>query len=173
MNAVAVVKNNDINLFYLFNRRLHCYLLDIVMRIITNLGDFPFTIALTLILLVPNKQSFRTPGLRLAVVITISQFIAQLLKRVVNRPRPYKILDHVIAVKPPACQYSFPSGHTCTAFTMAFVLANSIPGLALLVFPLACLVAVSRMYLGFHYPTDVLCGFLIAYSSFLFYVNFL
>ncbi|MDI6704814.1 MAG: phosphatase PAP2 family protein [Bacillota bacterium] len=88
-----------------------------------------------------------------------------MIKRVVNRPRPYKTLENAIALKPPSCQYSFPSGHTCAAFTMAFVLANNMPEFGLAFYLLASMVGISRMYLGFHYPTDVLAGFLIAHLS--------
>ncbi len=166
MSRIAwYVKNSEVQLFYLLNRKIHCYLLDVVMRGVTHLGSIGFSIMFPIVLFLSNSQQTRQLGLQVALALSLSQIVVQLVKRMVNRPRPYKALENAIAVKPPSCKYSFPSGHTCAAFSMAFVLSNSIPDFGFVFLLLASLVGISRIYLGFHYPTDVLAGFGIAHIS--------
>jgi len=84
----------------------------------------------------------------------------------VNRPRPCLALTGARVFRALNNNNSFPSGHTCAAITMAFVLAQTFPHAALLLFILAVMVGISRIYLGVHYPTDVLAGAAIGYFSF-------
>lgn len=89
------------------------------------------------------------------------------LKELVARPRPYtQIPDLTILVKEPH-DWSFPSGHTTASFAFAFAFCfglnrkkYSIP-----IFVLASLIAFSRLYVGVHYPTDVLGGLLVGTLS--------
>ncbi|MGD0154192.1 MAG: phosphatase PAP2 family protein [Thermacetogeniaceae bacterium] len=170
----AYLQRGDRTVFYALNRKLHCLLLDILMRVITNLGSVGFTLALLAAFLFSRHPLTRNAGINLAIGLVSSQIIVHTVKRLVNRPRPYRTLEDAIAIHPPACKYSFPSGHTATAFVIAFILAASLPvsgAVAGVLFALAFLVAISRIYLGFHYPTDVLVGFGIAYLCFLMTIN--
>ncbi len=163
MSTIAFyLKRGDAWLFYFFNRRLHCYLLDQVMKGITSLGSTGFSIFLPLLLFLLFPILGWGVGIHTTLTLVIAQGFAQLLKRVVNRPRPYRVLDNAIVVKPPPCEYSFPSGHTCAAFALALSLTSFFPMGGFIYLPLAMMVGISRIYLGVHYPTDVLIGFLIA-----------
>lgn len=157
------IKRGETRVFYFFNHTLSCRYLDGLMRTITHLGSTTFSIIfpLSLIFLIPS-YFVKMIGLHLSLTLGISQLLAQVLKRIVNRPRPYRVMEDVIARRPPSCQYSFPSGHTCAAFAMALVLTVIFPSWGFLFVGLAGLVGISRIYLGYHYPTDVLVGFLIA-----------
>lgn len=161
------IKASDIKLFFWFNQGFNCHPLDNIMQIFTQFGSLPATITLPLLLLISGTRELMIAGLRMCMVLIFSQLIVHIIKRLVNRPRPYKSMDDVIAIRPPLCIYSFPSGHTCAAFSMALVLAGGFPVLAPMALIIAAVVGISRIYLGVHYPTDVLVGFLIAYGSFL------
>ncbi len=157
-----LIRKNDIDLFYFFNKSLHCKILNRLMLTITQFGSTVFSVLLPVSLFCFGNNNIRLLGLRIGSVLIISQIIVQFIKRLVNRQRPYKVLEYACAIKPPKCQYSFPSGHTCTAFSIALVLSGSINGFAVLFLSLAFLVGISRIYLGAHYPTDVFAGTIIA-----------
>ena len=76
------------------------------------------------------------------------------IKRAVRRTRP--AID-IQALDPPD-RYSFPSGHSAAAFALAIAMFGAVPLLAPVLIVVASLVAYGRMYLGVHYPLDVLAG---------------
>ena len=82
-----------------------------------------------------------------------SDGLASLGKYVTDRHRPF---EHRLG--PPVSSSSFPSGHSATSFACATVLAAFAPRLRVPLFALAALIAISRLYNGVHYPTDVLAG---------------
>jgi undecaprenyl-diphosphatase len=77
------------------------------------------------------------------------------------RERPYISHLRIRVGTAPLDRYSFPSGHTLHAVCFAILLTAYFPVFAWLVVPFAALVAVSRVVLGLHYPTDVVVGALI------------
>lgn len=98
---------------------------------------------------------------RALATLVVSHIIVQLVKRTVGRPRPSRVLNNQTLVVEPD-RFSFPSGHSAAAMSVAFVYAFVFPPLALILIPLAFLVGASRVCLGVHYPGDVLIGQLIA-----------
>lgn len=167
MNSIrSYIKSSDLRIFFLFNHRLRCLSLNISMQLITQIGSWFFCIIFPIILIFSSSPETVITGTRIAVILVFSQMIVYLVKRLVNRPRPYRAMNNVIANRFPMCVYSFPSGHTCAAFCLALVLANGYPHYQAWFILVAALVGVSRIYLGVHYPTDVLVGFMVAYGSF-------
>jgi len=85
-----------------------------------------------------------------------ADLLARLIKDATRRHRPF-----VHQLGPTTSTYSFPSGHSATAFACATVLAAFAPRLRVPLFVLAILIALSRLYNGDHYPTDVVAGALL------------
>lgn len=83
------------------------------------------------------------------------------LKRHIRRPRPCAAGRGVVALVAPLDQFSFPSGHTLHAVAFTAVACSWFPGLAVLLVPFAALIALSRVVLGLHYPSDVLAAIAI------------
>ena len=84
-----------------------------------------------------------------------------MIKTVINRARPFDKLRGVRIVGTKARGYSFPSGHTSQAFFMATLLGRCFEagtGLCVLLYFTALLVGLTRIYVGMHYPRDVLSG---------------
>lgn len=84
------------------------------------------------------------------------------LKKGLKRQRPFEACPEIIPVGKRPKDRSFPSGHTCITFLTAFIYLQHVPSLGFVLLFIASLVALSRMVLGVHYPTDVLGGFVLA-----------
>lgn len=80
------------------------------------------------------------------------------LKRKLVRERPFISFDAIECAIPPLDRYSFPSGHTLHAVLFTSISTTYVPELSLVLVPFTILVALSRVVLGLHYPTDVLVG---------------
>jgi undecaprenyl-diphosphatase len=97
----------------------------------------------------------------MALVGLAGVLVYKWLKTSTERVRPYShngdIFQNVAALD----QFSFPSGHTLHAVSFSWVLLHDYPEWAVLVIPFAALVALSRVVLGLHYPSDVLMGALL------------
>jgi undecaprenyl-diphosphatase len=97
----------------------------------------------------------RRPPLFLAVLFAdgLGELAADALKAGIPRARPH---DHALVARPHT--HSFPSGHATTSFACATALALALPRLRMPLYVLAAAVAWSRVYVGVHYPLDVVAG---------------
>ncbi|HTP89167.1 MAG TPA: phosphatase PAP2 family protein [Bryobacteraceae bacterium] len=85
----------------------------------------------------------------------------QALKRMIGRKRPCEIEPHCWATVMPPDEFSFPSGHTMTAFAVTVAIALFFPSLSAALLFFAFSIAVSRVVLGMHFVSDVIAGMLL------------
>lgn len=157
------MKGQDSRVLYLLNRSMKCRPLDILMYLFTQLGSLTAVVSLALICLFSSQPTIANAGHNLAIVLIFTQIIVHLLKWLTSRPRPFIFGGDDISSRISAPGFSFPSGHTCAAFAVAITLKSVVPVPSELLITLAALVGISRIYLGAHYPSDVLAGILIAF----------
>ncbi|MBQ2746751.1 MAG: phosphatase PAP2 family protein [Clostridia bacterium] len=131
------------------------------MPIITKFGDGGvFWIALAVIFLIFKKT--RKMGLCMGLALLMGFITGNLiLKNVVGRIRPYDLNPEIEILVKHLSDYSFPSGHTLASFeaATAIFINNKKIGIPALV--LAFLIAISRIYLYVHYPSDVLAAIIL------------
>ena len=101
---------------------------------------------------------------RAAATLVLSHLIVQCIKRTAVRARPAGAVGCAAHVREPD-RFSFPSGHACAALAVALAYALALPGPTFLLIPLALAVGASRVFLGVHYPGDVIIGQLIAVAA--------
>lgn len=126
---------------------------------ITKLGNVGFIwVVLSLLLLCFRKT--RAAGAAGLLAVFFSLLVNNLwLKNMFSRIRPYEVVDGLVLLTRKATDFSFPSGHAGSSFAAAvaiFHIRKDKIGIAALI--LAFLIAFSRLYIGIHYPTDVLTG---------------
>lgn len=135
--------------------------MDKLMICISALGDkgiLWIALGVLFLLLGRKERIWRKRGWLLLFSLTANALVCNvLLKPWVNRTRPYDLLGYDILI-PPVGDASFPSGHTAASFAAATAIyaMNRKWGIAAYIF--AAVMGFSRLYLGVHFPTDVVCG---------------
>lgn len=160
-----VVSRYDALLFKAVNGLSGQPVIDSIMVYFTTAG---YGWALSLICLtilfagwVKKNLALRVAGYSGLVAYVLAGTMSQVFKLIWQRPRPLLSLYDVHVVDVPLFANSFPSGHTTAAFAVAFSCTSFYPKLGYVLYPLAALIAFSRIYLGVHYPFDVLYGALL------------
>ena len=167
------IMNGDIIGYKLISKFLISDFTIPIAKFITNFGGAIFLIVLTIILLISIKN--KKIGLSIFSNLAIITILNQLLKRILQRPRPteYRIIEET--------GYSFPSGHSMISMAfygyLIYLIYKYVENkyvkwiLISLLSVLICLIGVSRIYLGVHYTSDVLGGFLISISYLVIYIS--
>ncbi len=144
-----------------------------IAKFITNFGGTIFLITLTIVLLVLIKN--KKIGISIFSNLVIVTILNQLLKAILQRPRPteYRIVEET--------GYSFPSGHSMVSMAFygyliyliyKYVKNKYIKWISIVLLSiLVCSIGISRIYLGVHYTSDVLGGFLISMSYLVIYIS--
>lgn len=158
---MEAITNFDLSILDWIQANLRCGFLDtcaVILSYITTSGII--WIVLGVVLLFFRKT--RAVGIiLLASLLTVFLTGDLLLKHVVNRPRPFTVnTDIVLIFKAPAGA-SFPSTHSAIAAAATTVLLAKKREIGYVALVLTICIAFSRMYLYFHYPTDVICGLIL------------
>ncbi|MBE2900561.1 phosphatase PAP2 family protein [Methanothermobacter thermautotrophicus] len=146
----------DLTILYFFNSVLSSPFLDFLMPVLTFGGTQAFWVILCLLLYLLGGEDEREAAFIALTALVMGFFMSEFLKMVIARPRPYEVIWWVRHTTV-AGGYSMPSGHTVAAFA-GFTSLYFKFGRPWLFLILASLVGISRIYLGLHYPTDVLAG---------------
>ncbi|MBI2882830.1 MAG: phosphatase PAP2 family protein [Candidatus Methylomirabilis oxyfera] len=141
--------------FYLIHESLRNGFFDLLMPFVSNKWNFalPVVVLLGYILLFRPKRD-RIIALSAIAVILLTDETSQLLKDLFERTRPF----HPLRDTTRPVSFSFPSNHASNMFALAVFLSYNYSRVGLLCFPAAALVGYSRIYVGSHYPFDVLGG---------------
>ena len=144
-----------------------------IAKFITNFGGAIFLViaTITLFIVIKNKKI----GISILSNLAIVTVLNQLIKRILQRPRPteYRIIEET--------GYSFPSGHSMVSMAFygyfiyliyKYVKNKYVKWISIILLSLLiCLIGISRIYLGVHYTSDVLGGFLISISYLIIYIS--
>lgn len=150
----------DLTVFYFFNHTISTPFLDKFFSLITNVNSWYIAyVILLLISMIKGGRKGRIVALGVLILIAITDQVShQLIKEYFHRLRPCVTLKD--AITPLGCtgSFSFPSNHAFNNFAAAVFVYKFFPKLKWALFITAILVSISRVYLGLHYPSDILGG---------------
>lgn len=130
-------------------------------RAISRLGDGVFWYWLMGLLAVFGGTRGQRAAIHMAVVGIVAATLYRVLKHWTRRPRPFRSHADITPYIAPLDEFSFPSGHTLHAVSFTLIAIAYVPLLAPFLIGFTVLVAMSRVVLGMHYPSDVLAATLI------------
>ena len=156
---IEAIFNFDRSILLFIQNNVRVTAMNQLVTFITHLGNAGILwIALTLLMLCFQKT--RRTGVTCAISMVIGLIVANLiLKNWVARVRPYVTIEELELMIEPQKDWSFPSGHATNSFACGWVMFRTMKkryGVPALV--MAILITLSRIYVGVHYPTDILAG---------------
>ena len=158
---MTALQSFDANALLYIQDFLRTPFLTVIMVFFSRIGDSGIIWIVTgLVLLVP--KSTRRGGFDVLICLLVAYLINDcVIKVLVERIRPYEVINGLTILVPPESSFSFPSGHTNSSFAAALALTLAFGKAGALAYIPAVLIAFSRCYVGVHYPSDVLAGMLV------------
>ena len=150
----------DLSIFYFFNHTLSLPVLDKFFSLITNVNNWYIAyIILLLISFIKGGRTGKITAIGVLILIAITdQLSAHIIKDYFHRLRPCIALSDVLTPMGCTGTFSFPSNHAFNNFAAAVFIYRFFPKLKWALFITAVMISLSRIYLGLHYPSDVLGG---------------
>lgn len=162
MNLFETVRAIDWSIFVFINHGMRTALLDYPMVFFTLLGyGHVLALVVGVVLYLYDRRRFWQNFIFFIIAGMVGGIVIQLLKFVIGRPRPLAALNEVRVLLTPLRENSFPSGHTQAIFTAAVFFIKEIKKYRAVFWGIAVAVGLSRIYVGVHYPSDVLIGALV------------
>jgi undecaprenyl-diphosphatase len=150
----------DKKIFIFIQEYMHTKFFDFWMPIITNFDYWKIPIVLFLLALAiwGGKKGRIVTGLVLFVFILANLLSSNLMKPIFSRARPYMFFSYISPLVESSPRYSFPSTHATNIFATMLLLSFYYRRFLLLNLFIACIVSFSRVYVGVHYPSDIVAG---------------
>ena len=173
MNICGAIQRFDDAVTVFLNVRMGSDTADVVMTVITHMGNGFAAAGLIALALYLNRETvgknFWKDFFWAIAAVMAAGAVAQAIKFFFNRPRPLGGISNLPELRDvlggDLHWRSFPSGHSTTAFAAAAYLSAKIARFRALFYVVAALIAVSRVYTGVHFPTDVMAGALLGYGA--------
>lgn len=161
MRKIQSLYQFECKIFHEINSHFDKRSMNLFFRTITQIGGALFISATTLLLIILTTNQTRLTAISSGAALALSHIPVQVVKRLFPRKRPYLLFETTKILPNPLRDHSFPSGHTTAVFSVIvpFVILN--PILAIVLIPLGICVGISRIYLGLHFPSDVIAGGLL------------
>ena len=163
---MTYITNFEVNFLFYLQEHVRTEWLTYIMKFFSFLGDAGILAIITCFVLLIIKKT-RVTGITASLSLVINTIIVNIIiKPLAARPRPYDTFENLTILVRPLRDYSFPSGHSSASFAVAAVMLMLMPkkyGIPAVI--VASLIAFSRLYVGVHYPTDVLTGILIGFIT--------
>lgn len=155
--------NADRQLFQWLNQQAYLEVLDPLAIFLTTIsnGALIWWVIAVILLMMKKRLGSYLPGIALAVGVGVAYLVESALNALINRPRPPLAEDEVRQLVELPLSSSFPSGHATTSFAALYVLLFFFPTAKYWAPLLVVLFAYSRIYVGVHYPLDMLSGVLL------------
>lgn len=161
INMMELIQNLDNYILLIIKKYVKNRYLDRLMPVITRLGNLGavwFMIATILLL----HKPYRIIGGLVLITLAVSTIIGEgIVKHLVRRIRPFYDKNEINLLIAKPISYSFPSGHTLSSFAVAEILSTYFTKYKFIFMCIAFLIAISRIYLFVHYPTDIIAGVVI------------
>ena len=156
----------DKTIFFFINQTCSTKALDYLMPIITNQKNWTLPVLCLVIVLMftAGRRGQITLGV-LIICLCMTDFLsAQLIKPWIGRIRPsHEMADQINLLVNKGGKWSFPSNHAANTMALTVVISYFFSKYKTILILLTCLIGISRIYVGVHYPFDVIGGFIIGY----------
>ncbi|UZQ52175.1 phosphatase PAP2 family protein [Clostridium kluyveri] len=158
---MSLIQKLDNYILYAIKKYVQNKYLDILMTIITAMGNLGLIWIIIAVALLLDKP-YRLIGYIVIFTLVVSTIVGEgIIKHIVRRVRPCNQQDNVSLLIRKPISYSFPSGHTVSSFAAAEVLSMYFTQYKLTFIAIAFLIALSRLYLYVHYPSDIIAGIIV------------
>ena len=166
-NNLNIIRKIDYRIVWIVNKKYHNPILDYIMDVWTNYLWFIFLLLLVVgVLLYVDRKKFWVNFSFAVYSVLLGSLVVYCLKQGIGRLRPLSIFSNRVNIfteKLYLC--SFPSGHTQLAFSVATYLSYKLKKFCWVFFLIAVFTGISRIYVGSHFPIDVLTGAIIGVSG--------